>query len=262
MTFSTRNLTSPTWLVVAVGGLTCLIAQHATGGITDYLESDHYQPGQRASWLAAAGGQSRSITFSEAGIWPNMIINTQYSTTHGVTFDVPIVPWQPSVTSWGYPESPGNHLLFMTNYLPNTPSQTSGLVLDFATPQRAIGFDRIDWPYNWNPPGAGFVPLHIRLTNSDGSLVGQWNLTVDLGLSINTRWHNFIGITSDQAFDRAQIWFSHPDMQVPGGQGWYLDDVHYSTVPAPGALIMFAVAGLGITRKRRQCELARLSWTG
>lgn len=65
----------------------------------------------------------------------------------------------------------------------------------------------------------------------------------DTFLGQGTAFSSFLGVTSDIAFDRIEI--------VPVGGGFYLDNLHYSTVPAPGAAA-WAVAAVLFARGRNR----------
>lgn len=60
----------------------------------------------------------------------------------------------------------------------------------------------------------------------------------------------FVGFTADFAFDRVVLW-NYP--QPPPLFTWiFIDDIHFQTIPAPGAMALFGAAVLGIGRRRRR----------
>lgn len=103
----------------------------------------------------------------------------------------------------------------------------AGLRLYFDSPQNWVAIDH---------PGVAQFELY-----SEGELVHTSSLFFHGGLG------NFSGLVSDTSFDEVYIFKPDP----PYNNNVFIDDLHWGTVPAPGALSLLFIASVLRTRHRR-----------
>lgn len=230
---SRTNLLTPLALTLAL-----LVVAPTRAAVISYET-----PAARDAWFAAAGPTTRTLDFEGPG---GSGLYIRYLLSHGVTF----------TNAYGGPAArvleaqgslpPQYWALWLENatYPPN-----NGLNMSFTTPQHAIAFNRPIWDYMLEPPSSWLhMPLNVELTKA-GTIVGSWTLNNDWGLNASTFTETFVGLTSESGFDRARIWFTVPPSTGALLRGRF-SDLYFSTVPAPGALVMLAALG-AIARRRR-----------
>ncbi len=212
-----------------------VLAGTASAGLTVYETA-----AGRAPWASAMGSSLQTINFNEPGLDYLDPVHTQFQSTLGVTLACPLI--SSGIAPWvygGYSDSPNDHTLAWDNTSTEHPLQ--GLWLTFNEGQRAISFNRMWWTYITH------APLHVKLSRQDGSVIGQWNsnwTNHPLG-----SWDTFVGITSAEPFYAVRLWYTPYQTWQHNHQ--YLDEISFSTVPAPGALGLLVAAGLGARRRRR-----------
>ncbi len=226
------------------------IAPLSPAAIIPYVETHLNPNGAKDAWFALTGSERRSLDFEETTGWVDLA--THYVASHGVAFGHGNPVMAPRISNSIYPDSPPTMDRLMGWYDPaNEDPHYRGLIVDFTPPQRAFALNRFFWPITWDASGHPFLaPLSIRLSRGS-DVIGQLDLGSDMQLSPEVWWTTFVGLTSDQPFDRMRIWATTPTNPSPYDDGT-VDDVHWAAGPAPGVLGVLALAGFRSSRHRRR----------
>lgn len=225
--------------VRGLGSVVAVIAFAVLAGRASAALTVYETAAGRAPWASAMGDSLQTITFNEPGLQLYQTISTQFESTLGVTFDTHLVsPTSPWVMG-NYPGLPNDHTLGWDN--PPVEHPLQGLWMTFNAGQRAISFNRVWWTY------IAQAPLHVTLSSQDGSVIGQWN-----GNWTNhpfSSFDTFIGITSDEPFYAVRLWYT--PYQTWTNTRQYVDELSFSTVPAPGVMSLLVAASVGARRRKR-----------
>ncbi len=200
----------------------------------------------RTAWANAFSASQQTITFNEPVWQSTSYVTTQYMPMYGVNFTNPYSYSASPYRTLGYADSPADHTVIQNGTVSDG-AAWQGVYMRFTEPQRAISYNRIGWTMMYLNLGTLHVSLHgFHSEGGIGHPIAQWNSdwTIDQNLS----WDTFVGLVSDEEFYSARVWFTQ---DYPGPR-LVLDDISFSTVPAPGALALLALAGRGPSRRRRR----------
>ena len=140
------------------------------------------------------------------------------------------------------PLSDGEGLHPASNYL-EAPATAGSLTISFDAPVLGVGFFTVDL---FNPNNVNPVTIEAYDgPNGTGNFLGSY-----AGAGFNFQKNNlyFMGVTSS-AVDIRSLVFVNP---AGAGDRVGIDNIVFATVPSPGLLPAFAVAGLLGSRRRRR----------
>ncbi|MEM1186069.1 MAG: hypothetical protein AAGI53_13850 [Planctomycetota bacterium] len=199
----------------------------------------------RAGWHAAAGSPVLTEGFERFEDLGAVGAYSEYGTGLGVDVSsgsiFAAVEVELPITDM-YNITPGGNQYLRFGDLDDTDAYTVRFSIPQAT--HAFGFDFSDWE-----AGRGAGPITGALV--EFSLGGQI-VSGTFVESNNTASGliNFVGFTSDFAFDDVQISFTPFDNTNQWADGVGFDEVAFA-VPAPGSVALFGLSGLALTRHRR-----------
>lgn len=231
-----------TFLTLIIAGVCGSTPSVTLGAVVQYVS-----PASSPQWFAAAGPEATTVDF-ETYAGP---LGNQYLANHGVAFSSHLYG-APAIVSHGYQTVPTQRWARWRQWANDNPPDL-GLSMSFTDPQRAIALNHPVWGGCWTPPGSiGFTGLEVEFTLG-GIVIGGWSQDSYWGQTQTLYTDTFLGLTSDQEFDGARIWWNQPTDTPQYWSDAAFTDLYFSTVPAPSALAVFVALGI-LRHRRRLCS--------